>query len=1317
MHNSFELSDNRRLALGQSGALGSLYDIRSDNVLPGSLLKSIQPPADCVRVLQTPKLTYNHTMKDTLEEKLQTLDISAELSASILGGFLDCSLSANYIMKKKSDTRSQYASVSYNMQTCTEVLQLESVGVQYLSLVSLQNTRATHVICGVEWGAQTVIEAKTTTTIRTENHHIGEKPPSKAAKKDPIVDESVKTPEKKEGKEGTDTDKKASDTDKKASDTDKKASDTDKKASDTDKKASDTDKNKNEDDTAKQVTNGDKKKGSSQALDASPAERQQKNDMLSIKVRDDGALGQVLKQISRVDVGANLKSDNNDHLHKTEVEFKIITDIADFSSGSLPTDQAGVLKFLQSIPSNLEKVNNGKGVPLMFHLVPINEVARLFNITRSADVVLNKLNHGHMEDVVRILDELIQNTQECTEYEAFVRAHLFCIPKAHHKATLTHLGAARSLQRDFQEKVREALKSIRFEEGDVGQLRAVLVEYEEDKPDEDIHLAIVQKYKQKSRFADETKEKGAEYLGFGDERLQNNIVSGKYEDIYVLHFSEEMRQTPAWIENWSKLFDLLHNMAPQECVIIVDRDVGTSKENKELAKPVIEQWRDGKCIVPDVVEDLKALAKECLIKCDDGAKADRTRTKKPPSSRRLVRLRCPGINCFGETRKRKWICPRCRTHVYYGFADDDLYCKCSRYPFLSATFKCSNHVHGREWTKPDTARLLEQLKCLEVSREYNILLLGATGVGKSTFINAFRNYLEFDSLGDAMTDTKPTRTVVPSYYDVEEEMKADGYLDGTESGSDPNRFKFSVGEQCDSEQFSKTGESSTRLSKIYSFAIDDLVIRLIDTPGIGDTEGRTRDKTNIRNILATLESIDRVSGVLFLLKPNERRNTEAFSYYMSELIRHLHIDASKNILFGFTNSAEANYHLGSTKAPLDAVLARLGLEGIRNDDTQFFFDSGTCEFIAKVKKYPWKTFSKRQRYEVMWQKSTEAVYRLIDKVEDLPIHEVRKTLCLNRTRDFLEGLPKPLTEFARCMKASQDNVKEHQTKLAKLDVEDKDLAQKLSKLEIRITYTERQNFPKRRVVCGHKDCDGWTACHDDCNIEAPEGIKDIAGIGECWAFRKHHLNGFSPSYSRHNPCSSCNHAPSQHMVSSYRMVEKERPLNDEEIHKCQTERSAKGDAKESLRQEEELAARYLNKVRAEEQQIYAAQVLFGTYLGAFTLAGYEDVLIKYLDSEITRAQSYRDDGRAHKLEEQRAQYNARMSELHDAIKKGQDVSLTEQDVDDAMDGLKKMDIFGKFLSKDLEAERVALVERAITAVPCREGAKSKGLMKRFWSSL
>lgn len=83
MHKPFDLFENRRPALGQPGALGSLYDIRSDNVLPGSILKSVHPPAECVRFLQTPKLSYNYTLKDTVEEKLQNLDISAELLSLI----------------------------------------------------------------------------------------------------------------------------------------------------------------------------------------------------------------------------------------------------------------------------------------------------------------------------------------------------------------------------------------------------------------------------------------------------------------------------------------------------------------------------------------------------------------------------------------------------------------------------------------------------------------------------------------------------------------------------------------------------------------------------------------------------------------------------------------------------------------------------------------------------------------------------------------------------------------------------------------------------------------------------------------------------------------------------------------------------------------------------------------------------------------------------------------------------------------------------------------------------------------------------------
>ncbi|CAN9201189.1 unnamed protein product [Alternaria alternata] len=1048
------MSENRRLALGQSGVLGSLYDIRSDNVLPGSVLKSIDPPPGCVRTQKTQGLSYKYTMSDTLEDKLKNLDISAELSASLAGGLIDCSLSANYIMKKKSDDSS-------------------------------------------------AIESSKKPEKENEKEHEKEKQDEKDHEKD-------HEKEKEKDKEG--------------------------------EKEKEKEKEK----------------------------ERPKNDMLSVKVKNDGKLGEVLKRIGRIDANANLKYNSNDHLENTEVEFEIITDIADFSSGSLPTDQAGVLEFLKSIPSNLEKVNDGKGVPLKFHLIPIHEVARLFDVQRSADVVLNKLNHHHMEDVIRALDEVMRYLQECTEYEAFVRAHLFCIPRTHLQKAVQDLRAAKSQHWEFQEKFREALKDIRFGEGDVGQLSQVLAEYEGDKPDEVEHSILIQAYRAKSEFADETKNKGSVYLGLGDEKLENIIASGTYEDVYVFYFSEELRQTPRWTEHWSKVFDLLHNKAPQECVIIVDCDMSTTKPAKGFTKLCIEHWRDGNCIIPDVIEDLKELANECQIMCDDRTTADRTRTKNPPSSKRLVRIRCPG----------------------------------------------------------------------------------ATGVGKSTFINAFRNFLEYDSLDQALEDPTPTRFVVPSYFNVEEEMKAKGYYD-------PSGYTFTVGNESDSEQFSKTGQSSTRYSNIYSFNIDDdLVINLIDTPGIGDTAGREQDKKNIRNILETLESIDKLSG----------------------LVSHLHIDASKNILFGFTRSTNTDWCLGATKAPLDAALDRLGLKGIRNDDTTFLFDSGVFDFIAKTKAYPNRHFNESvlERQREKWNKSSEAVYKLVQRVEDLPVHEVQKTLFLNRTRDLLETLPKPLTEFTTNAKKSQDGVVKFQEKLSLLDIEDKDLAEKLCQLYIPITETEKETFPHPRVVCGHNDCDGVTPCHDKCDLKAPDGVKNVAKIGDCWAFKKWVV-------AHYGACHRCTHDASEHMLLSYRMVTKTRPLNHLEINKCQDERSVKDDARESLRQEQELAAKVLAQYREEEQQISAAQVLVGTYLEAFTLASHEDVLVKYLDYEIMRARQGSVSGKAKELEQQLTHYTFEMARLKDSITRRKRGPLSQEEVDDAITGLKKMKMFGEFLEKSLES--------------------------------
>ena len=45
----------------------------------------------------------------------------------------------------------------------------------------------------------------------------------------------------------------------------------------------------------------------------------------------------------------------------------------------------------------------------------------------------------------------------------------------------------------------------------------------------------------------------------------------------------------------------------------------------------------------------------------------------------------------------------------------------------------------------------QKLDMSEFTDSLNVMLIGHTGVGKTTFINAFQNYLKYPSLDDALT--------------------------------------------------------------------------------------------------------------------------------------------------------------------------------------------------------------------------------------------------------------------------------------------------------------------------------------------------------------------------------------------------------------------------------------------------------------------------------------------------------------------------------------------------------------------------------------
>ena len=190
--------------------------------------------------------------------------------------------------------------------------------------------------------------------------------------------------------------------------------------------------------------------------------------------------------------------------------------------------------------------------------------------------------------------------------------------------------------------------------------------------------------------------------------------------------------------------------------------------------------------------------------------------------------------------------------------------------------------------------------------EFNLLLVGETGVGKSTFINAFINYMTFKKLADAINHDK-VEALIPSKFSV------------TDDNFEEKEISFGKDEN---ESF-EVGQSSTQTARSYKIRIGNGNLRLIDTPGIGDTRGITKDEENFDRLLATIGELENIHGICVLLKPNNARLTVLFDYCIKQLLSRLQKSASQNIIFIFTNSRSTFYRPGDTAGPLKKILENI----------------------------------------------------------------------------------------------------------------------------------------------------------------------------------------------------------------------------------------------------------------------------------------------------------------------------------------------------------------------------------------------------------
>ena len=163
---SISTQSTQAVALGRVADLGDLYDARSDNFLEISLYTTDLPrPGDAVHSTDNAYASIDYVRTESLSEKMEKLGVSAELSVSFLGGLVSASGSGKYLNEDKKSARSAKTSLVYSIRTVTEDLKIFSKSSrQLMDQFLLTNIDATHVVVGIDWGANVVLSLEETNT-------------------------------------------------------------------------------------------------------------------------------------------------------------------------------------------------------------------------------------------------------------------------------------------------------------------------------------------------------------------------------------------------------------------------------------------------------------------------------------------------------------------------------------------------------------------------------------------------------------------------------------------------------------------------------------------------------------------------------------------------------------------------------------------------------------------------------------------------------------------------------------------------------------------------------------------------------------------------------------------------------------------------------------------------------------------------------------------------------------------------------------------------------------------------------------------------
>ncbi|POG62851.1 hypothetical protein GLOIN_2v1882581 [Rhizophagus irregularis DAOM 181602=DAOM 197198] len=641
--------------------------------------------------------------------------------------------------------------------------------------------------------------------------------------------------------------------------------------------------------------------------------------------------------------------------------IKLLGDVVP-NNKELPQSFDEARKLVAELPLYTKQYNDGKGVPIEYTLYPLSELAKLFIQDVAIDNMITELSEETILRVEQVFDGLSESKQRLNDlYNDAQSTSNFIMDKVFAQIS-NRVQEVRINEANFRRELAECLVKVRSGKINIIELENKLKKFHKSILSKNSMMEFFRQHRSVSTLAELVpilKTKRVEFLG-KNSTIEHILHKYSNSDIFIL------------LDNNEYIIDFNSSSVHTMFRDLYNSDEGSSKffianlkictQIKCSSYPIIRHYINGRLDSDNYYEDNKILFTSNLIKFDP---LPSTKPKNNPSEKTKLEIPCPQ-DC--PTIDSNWRCFRCKKHVEYGY-NEHLYCECGE----------SNITHSK-------------------FKKINILLLGETGVGKSTFINAFANYLKFNTLDNAKSGD--IEVLIPPEFT---------YMDDNYES-----VTIKLG-NYDSNKPLEEGESSTRECESYVFHLpENRLIRLIDTPGIGDTRGSEYDKKNCENILW--------NTLLPLKKQLEKLKKQ-------------------------------------TKSDVEIKVHK---------DIIYCFDNESFEYLTAIKEIKF-TQNEEQNLAESWKRSVDESLRLIKYLVKCKPHIVKDTLSLNNFRNTVLLLSRPFAEIERLIQKSIILIKENQEEINNSSKTIEELEGKLYDImELQISEIKSDQENKRAVIEVHQ---------------------------------------------------------------------------------------------------------------------------------------------------------------------------------------------------------------------------------------------------------